>query len=227
MSTISVIIPVLNEAETINGAIEDLFRQRFEGGIEVIVVDGSLRGDTAQAIAHKDVIKIVSEKGRGKQMNRGASAATGDTLLFLHADTALPVGALSRIVSLMENGRYVAGAFDLAINSVRPVFRIIERMASLRARILRVPFGDQAIFVRRAYFEEIGGYPDIPLMEDVELMKEIKRRGGNIHIISGRVNTSPRRWENEGALYCTLRNWIIRALYSLGVSAEKLARFYK
>jgi rSAM/selenodomain-associated transferase 2 len=160
-------------------------------------------------------------------MNKGASLATGDILLFLHVDTRLPMDALGLIGAAMEDNRYVAGAFDLGIESSKPIFRIIERAASLRSRFTRIPFGDQAIFIRKDYFKQIGGYQEIPVMEDVEFMDRIKKQGGRIFIIPRRVSTASRRWELEGIVRCTLRNWILQILYILGISPHKLARFYK
>lgn len=160
-------------------------------------------------------------------MNEGATLATGDILLFLHVDTRLPKDALGLIRTTMEDNRYVAGAFDLGIESSKPIFRIIERSASLRSRFTRIPFGDQAIFIRKDYFERIGGYREIPVMEDVEIMDRIKKQGGRICIIPRRVSTASRRWEQEGIVRCTLRNWMLQMLYFLGISPHKLSQFYK
>lgn len=160
-------------------------------------------------------------------MNEGAALAEGDTLLFLHVDTRLPKDALGLIGSVMENNRYVAGAFDLGIESSKPIFRIIERAASLRSRVTRIPFGDQGIFIRKDYFMKVGGYREIPVMEDVEIMDRIKKQGGRIYIIPRKVSTDSRRWEQEGVVRCTLRNWMLQILYFLGISPYKLARFYK
>ena len=160
-------------------------------------------------------------------MNEGAALAEGNTLLFLHVDTRLPKDALGLIGSVMENNRYVAGAFDLGIKSSKPIFRIIERAASLRSRVTRIPFGDQGIFIRKDYFMKVGGYREIPVMEDVEIMDRIKKQGGRIYIIPRKVSTDSRRWEQEGVVRCTLRNWMLQILYFLGVSPHKLARFYK
>ncbi len=160
-------------------------------------------------------------------MNEGAKEARGDVLLFLHADTELSAEALRQITSVMTRQDIVAGAFDLGIKSRRFIFRVIEHIASFRSRVSRIPFGDQAIFIRRDYFNEIGGYDEIPLMEDLEIMRRIKKRGDKIFIIHKMVMTSPRRWEQEGVLYCTLRNWFIQMLYYCGVSPQRLAKYYK
>lgn len=160
-------------------------------------------------------------------MNRGASLASGDILLFLHADTLLPPDALAMVRSCMNTAIDGAGAFALGIRTDRWIFRITERYVALRTRFTGIPYGDQAIFMRREYFERIGGYRDIPLMEDVEIMRRIKKRGDRVCIIPKKVRTSPRRWEQEGILFCTLRNLVIQFLYYLGVSPERLARFYQ
>jgi len=160
-------------------------------------------------------------------MNEGAALASGDILLFLHVDTRLPRDALGLIRSAMEDNRHVAGAFDLGIESSQPIFRIIEQAASLRSRVTRIPFGDQGIFIRKEYFMRVGGYREIPVMEDVEIMDRIKKQGGRIYIIPRRVSTDSRRWEQEGIVRCTLRNWMLQIFYFLGISPYKLARFYK
>ncbi len=223
---VSVILPVLHEAGTINEALAHVRAADPDGVAEIIVVDGDLLGSTISAVQNSGVITAISSKGRARQMNRGAELASGDILLFLHADTELPVNALVMIKKVMEDGRLVAGAFMLGIRSERRIFRITEKYVSLRTRVTRIPFGDQAIFIRRDYFEKIGGYKDISLMEDVELMARIKKRGDRISIISARVLTSARRWEREGVLHCTARNWAIQTLYACGVPAERLAKWY-
>jgi len=225
--SISIIIPVWKEASIINQFIGHILSLKYDDSFEVIVVDGSPEGETVHSIHEKTVKKFMAQRGRARQMNKGAVHAGGKILLFLHADTLLPEGALQRISALMEKGAVVAGAFELGIDSARPVFRIIEKAASLRSRILRIPYGDQAIFIRKDYFRALGGFREIPLMEDVELMRRIKKAGDRISIIPEKVKTSPRRWEKEGILFCTLRNWTLISLYFLGVSPERLAKFYR
>jgi len=173
------------------------------------------------------VTKLLSPKGRGRQQNRGAGAAHGGVLLFVHADTILPCRAFERIGEVMADTSCAGGAFDLAIDSPRPAFRVIERVASLRSRATKIPYGDQAIFLRASRFRMLGGFREIPLMEDVELMQRVKRRGWKIAIIPEPVLTSARRWEKEGLLYGTLRNWCLVTLFYCGVSPERLARFYR
>jgi len=224
---ISVIIPVLNEARGINDVIAHIRSQAALDAVEIIVVDGDPAGSTIKAISHPGIITAVAEKGRGSQMNCGAIRATGAILLFLHADTFLPPNAFACIRKCMEVTRHAGGAFDLGIDSERKVFRITERYVAWRTRLTRIPFGDQAIFVRRDYFERIGGYADIPIMEDVDLMRRIRQRGDTICVIPAKVMTSARRWEKEGVLYTTLRNWMLQLLYFVGVSPQRLARFYR
>jgi rSAM/selenodomain-associated transferase 2 len=223
----SVIVPAFHEGERINGLIESLNRLEFEKNLEIIVVDGSQERDTLRAIHSSHVIKISSEKGRAKQMNAGALAARGEILIFLHADTELPMQALGRIDSLIDRREYVGGAFNLGIKSDKPIFKAIGMLSSLRSRLSRIPSGDQAIFIRREYFSKVRGYKEIPLMEDLELMRRIRKSGNKIWIFYERTMTSPRRWEKEGVIYCTLRNWTLRTLYFLGVSPHRLAGFYK
>lgn len=226
-AAVSIILPVLNEAAGINAFIGNLRSQAAPGKVEIIVVDGDPAGGTLAAIRDKDVLTTVSQRGRALQMNCGASLASGDILLFLHADTMLPPNALPGIQAVLNTGQCTAGAFDLGIASTRRIFRITERYVALRTLLTRVPFGDQAIFLRRDYFFSLGGYKDIPLMEDVELMKRIRRRGDRICIIPDKVMTSPRRWEKEGVLFCTFRNWALQAAFSLGVPPERLANWYR
>ncbi len=225
---LSVIIPVLHEGGTINRCIQHLNRLHGSERCEIIVVDGSEQRTTARAIQSESIVTLISlPPCRARQMNAGAAAARGDILMFLHADTCLPPDAVSLVTGALEQPRYVGGAFDLAIRSKSPVLGIIARAASLRSRLSRMPYGDQALFIRREYYEKIGRFSDIPLMEDVELMRRIKRRGDSICIIRERVTTSPRRWEREGIVRCTLRNRLLVTLYCLGCSPHTLVKYYR
>jgi rSAM/selenodomain-associated transferase 2 len=223
----SIIVPAFHEGENINALIEGLNRLDSEKNSEIVIVDGAQEMDTLGAIDRNHVVKISSEQGRAKQMNAGASIARGEILIFLHADTNLPSDALKKIRLLLERKEYVGGAFELGIKSDRLIFKVIGRLSSWRSRLNRIPFGDQAIFIRREYFNRMGGYKEIPLMEDVDLMRRIKKSGNKIWIFDERVMTSPRRWEKEGVIYCTVRNWTLQALYLIGISPHKLATFYK
>ena len=222
----SIIIPVLQEEEKINSLIEHL--HTLEGGenSEIIVVDGSPAKETINVISDKKVISIASEKGRAKQMNAGASIAQGEILIFLHADTKLPEDAFKKIRGVLEEGKYVGGAFYLAIDSGKLILKFIAYTTSLRSWLTRIPYGDQSIFVKKDYFNKIGGYKDIPLMEDVELMQRIRKRRDKICIIRDKVKTSARRWEEKGIIYTNLMTNLIRILYFFGVSPHKLANFY-
>ena len=222
----SIIIPVLNEGDRINALIEHTHHQGFELPYEVIVVDGDLQGGTVKAIGSEEVVTIITEKGRGRQMNAGAAVARGDILIFLHADTMLPDGALKKISRVLDRQDCVGGAFDLKIDSDSLFLRYISVRASLRSRWNRIPYGDQAIFLRKKYFDRIGGFKDIPLMEDVELMRRIKKDGRKINILPDKVTTSARRWQRDGALYTTVRNRVLVALFRLGVSPGRLAKYY-
>ncbi|MCK9392562.1 MAG: TIGR04283 family arsenosugar biosynthesis glycosyltransferase [Syntrophales bacterium] len=223
----SIIIPVINEEAVINAIIEHLGALPGAASLEIIVVDGDGSGKTIGAIRNGHVRTAVGEKGRGNQMNRGAAMARGDIVVFLHADTRLSADAFALMEGALRDPNCRAGAFDLAIDSSRPIYRLIAKIASFRSRLTRIPYGDQAHFFRRVYFNEIGGFADIPLMEDVEIMGRIKKRGERITIINRSVTTSARRWEKEGILRCTLRNWLLICLYYSGVSPERLSRFYK
>ena len=222
----SVVVPVLNETECINTVIEHIRSLKSERPCEIIVVDGDPAGGTIGQIDCQDVVTVAGEKGRGRQMNVGAAIAKGDILVFLHADTKLPAGALAKVENVLQRDGYAAGAFDLGIESGDFFIKLIAAGGRLRSRMTRVPYGDQAIFMRREYFEEIGGFKEIALMEDVELMRRIKGRGDEIFILKDRVKTSGRRWEKGGTFYTTFKNQVLLILYRLGVSPERLAKFY-
>lgn len=223
---ISIIIPVLHEVAHINRAVAAI--RTLEGGdrCEVIVVDGDPERGTLDAILDPDVQRVVSDPGRGPQLNAGASVARGDILLFLHVDTFLPAGALTRIAEIMGEARCVGGSFSLAFDSDRFLHRVVAKAASWRSRLSRVPFGDQAIFIRRTYFHDIGGFGDFAVMEDVDLMLRVRRRGDRIHILNDCVRTSARRLEKEGVGFCLARGLVFLLLFSMGVSPDRLCRYY-
>ncbi len=222
---ISVIIPVYKEENSINKTIENLFMQSID--IEIIVSDSEENVSTLKVINDNRIKKIQSTKGRSLQMNEGSKHATGDILLFLHADTLLPDKAFDKIIEIMSNKNIIAGAFNLGINSQKKIFRLIEKISSFRSKITKIPYGDQAIFINKNYFESTGRYKEYPLMEEVELMQRIKKDQKKIFIINEKVQTSARRWEKEGVIYCTLRNWLLIVSYFLGVSPSKLIKFYR
>jgi len=159
---LSIVIPALNEADTISGTVGRLRAMDRARQCQVIVVDGDPRGTTIQAIRDEEVITMTSPPGRARQMNLGAARATGEAILFLHADTLLPEDAIQSIRSALHRRKCVAGAFDLGIASDRLVFTVIARFASIRSRITRIPYGDQAIFMTKEYFDSLGGYAEVP-----------------------------------------------------------------
>lgn len=222
----SIIIPVFHESKLINTQLEAVKHLTTDEPFEIIVVDGSPTLDTLQVITNKTIITASCLQGRGRQMNVGAAHASGDILVFLHADTTLPTNALLLIRKSLQNEQLVGGAFTLQIQSPRVSLRMIAAFSTLRSQITRAPYGDQVIFLRKSCFDAIGGYRDIPLMEDVELMRRIKKKRGNIVILPTPVVTSARRWDQEGLYYTTLRDSIIIFLYWYGIPAEKLAKFY-
>lgn len=223
---ISVIIPVYNEVASINDAVGRVRQAAGDEPIEVVVADGGPGNRTLEAMADTDVVRVTSPAGRGIQLNAGAAVATGDILLFLHADTVLPAGWPSMVRETLD-GRTVAGAFSLSIDSPRAGLKLVALFANLRTRFERVPYGDQAPFMDGSYFRDIGGFADIPIMEDVELFQRIRRLGGVIRLLRARVLTSPRRWERDGVLRRTLSNWWLRLRYGLGASPARLVASYR
>jgi rSAM/selenodomain-associated transferase 2 len=221
---ISVIIPALNEAGVIANCIESLREE--EGNIEIIAVDGGSVDGTPEIISnYNDIVLVKSPKGRGRQMNEGAGAASGDVYLFLHADTILEQGWSNEIMTALGDGSVKGGAFTLAIDSAGRRYRLIEHLVRLRCALWKLPYGDQGIFVRRGVFERIGGYKNIPLMEDVDLVERIKREG-RISILPGKAITSHRRWEKKGWIETTLMNQVIMVMYRLGIDTKRLAEIY-
>ena len=223
---ISIVIPALGEAKCINETIQHLRDQPGGMDCEIIVVDGDIHGETVNEIADMQVIAAISKRGRAKQMNAGAELATGQTLLFLHADTKLPNNAFEIITSFMDDEDNIAAAFSLGFDSDKRIMKIIQWCGNLRNRLARTPFGDQAIFLRRDYFNRIDGFQPIPIMEDVELMKRIKRRGDKVRILKDKVRTSARRYEKDGPIRRALKNNLLLRLYYLGVSPYRLAELY-
>ncbi len=222
----SIIVPVLREAERINLFLEKLFCLKSCKPYEIIVIDGDPACSTINAITSNHTIKIASLTGRGRQMNAGSAIAKGEILIFLHADTQLPPNALKYIEELLQQEEYVGGAFDLDIESNHWFIKVVAAVARFRSRFTRVPYGDQAIFIRRDYFYQIGCFKEIPLMEDVELMRRIKKRGDRICILDRRIKTSDRRWRKDGMVYTTFLDILLPILFKCGVSAEKLAKYY-
>jgi len=219
---VSVIVPVLDEEKTIATTLDALIALAPH---EIIVVDGGSTDRTAEICQQFGVKVMVSARGRARQMNSGAKAASGDILLFLHADTTLPNSAFDDIRLALGDSRYVGGRFDVELAGQHWMLKVIGAMINYRSRLSKVSTGDQAIFVRRFVFEQIGGYPDIPLMEDLAFCRML-RHTGEIACLKSRVMTSARRWEIDGVWRTILRMWALKLLYLAGVSPNRLKQYY-
>jgi rSAM/selenodomain-associated transferase 2 len=216
---LSIIVPALNEAAAIGATLAALAPLRARGH-EVLVADGGSEDgtqDIARALADR---VIVGARGRARQMNAGAAAATGDALLFLHADTRLPADADLLIFNSLEGSSW--GRFDVRIESVHPLLRVVAFAMNLRSRLTGIATGDQAIFVRRGAF---AGFPEIALMEDVAFSKAMKRRGAPA-MLREKVTTSGRRWERGGVLRTMVLMWRLRLAFFFGAEPDELARRY-
>jgi rSAM/selenodomain-associated transferase 2 len=220
---ISIIVPVLNEADRLERFFERLGRQ--SGEWEVILADGGSR-DASEKIAGRRARWVTSPPGRAPQMNAGAAAAVGDILLFLHCDTALPPGGLEMIEEAMRDENTAGGGFTHRFDRDDRFSRFISLTANTRARRWKLYFGDQAIFVRRRVFERLGGYAEMPLFEDWDLSARM-RSEGSITLIEAPITTSARRIEVWGKRKCFTVWWGLSILYALGVRPEKLARYYE
>jgi rSAM/selenodomain-associated transferase 2 len=219
---ISVIVPTLNEEANLPVTLRQL---ADHPDVELIVVDGGSTDQTVTIARHFTPYVFLSHPGRATQMNMGARHATGDILLFLHADTFLLPGAIEEIQRRVISDGAVGGAFDLHVDSARRSLRVIASISSTRSRLLRLPEGDQGVFVWRQVFEEFDGIPEIPIMEDIGLAWRLRREGRLTFIADGLV-TSARRWNVNGVLETTLVNWWVTFLYFLGVSPRRLRRIY-
>lgn len=219
---ISVVMPVLNEEKTIRATLEALKPLKPR---ELIVVDGESMDGTREICEQLGARVFTSPRGRAKQMNAGAHHATGDVLVFLHADTRLPSSAFEDIRASLDDAEIVGGRFDVKLDGEGLMLEIVGHMINLRSRLTRVATGDQAIFVRRKVFEELRGFPDIPLMEDIAFSRALKRKG-KVACLHSRVVTSARRWQLEGAWRTVLKMWALKSLYLLGVSPFRLKRYY-
>lgn len=219
---LSIILPTLDEAAGIAAALLPLQALR-RAGHEVIVADGgSTDGTATRAMPLADRV-IAAPRGRARQMNAGAAVATGEALLFLHADTRLPADATARIAAALA--KHAWGRFDVTIQGRPALLRVVAALMNLRSRLTGIATGDQALFVTRAAFDAVAGYPDIPLMEDIALSKQLKRLGPPA-CLADKVSTSGRRWERHGVWRTILLMWRLRFDYWRGVPAERLARRY-
>ena len=222
-SSISVIIPTRNEAENISELLPELLPIP---GVEVLVVDGSSTDNTAAAAEALGARVLRVSPGRAQQMNAGAEAARGDILLFLHSDTRLDAGFAEQVRQALSQAGVAAGAFRLAIAGKGAGLRLIEWLANMRSRFLQMPYGDQGIFVGAEMFSAVQGFPALPILEDFELVRRLKRKG-RITILPLAANTSARRWKKLGVLRTTAINQAVIIGYLLGVDSQKLAAWYR
>jgi rSAM/selenodomain-associated transferase 2 len=225
-TTLSVIVPTLNEAATIEACLRRLASLRARR-VEVIVADGGSVDGTAELARPFCDILIRSARGRALQMNAGARAASGDVLLFLHADTELPADADMLILdALRRPSSHVWGRFDIRISGHARLLRLVGKMICIRSRLTGVATGDQAIFCNRDIFTVEKGFPEIPIMEDVAFSKQLRRRSPP-KCLDAQVITSGRRWEAHGVIRTIVLMWWLRLAYVIGVSPAILSRWYR
>ena len=219
---VSVVIPALNETMNIEATIKSAMHE----DAEIIVVDGGSIDNTVEIASSVGVRVIKSPRGRAVQQNLGAKAATGRVLLFLHADTILPTGYVNYIFEVLMDRKTIAGAFRFKTNLDDPVMKLIEFVANIRSRYLKLPYGDQGLFILKSVFESVGGFPEVPIAEDLYFLRRLSRYG-RIKIASAYALTSARRWQTLGLFRTTLINYIILIGCCLGVSSHVLAGLYK
>lgn len=223
---VSIIVPVLNESDIIENTVIHLTEACSGHAAEIIIVDGDPSGSTIRRVKSKQILTITAPPGRAKQMNAGAEAARGGVLLFVHADTLLPRGALRDILDACRRPEIAAGAFSLGIDSGKGIFRVIETLANIRCYLTRIPYGDQAIFFKKKVFMHLGGYAGIPIMEDIEIMQRVKQKKLKTALLKKKVKTSARRWQKEGILWAIIRNNLLACSFYAGASPRTLKRFY-
>lgn len=219
--TVSVIIPTFHEQSQIADTIANI---RSLGESEIIVVDGRSQDDTLHQARCADRV-LSSQPGRARQMNLGATHASGDVYVFLHADCRLEMGALQRVRKVLTCPDIVAGCFSMCVQKSGTAYRMIDAWAGFRARVLGSMYGDQGLFLRKRTFEALGGFPKVPFLEDV-LISQMLCNLGRIVVIPERIYVSPRRWEKTGIIRQTIRNWTLVALARCGVSPQRLAKHY-
>jgi len=220
---VAVVIPLLNEAVALPHLLQGL---RQCAPDELLLVDGGSSDETRQILQDSGLRWLTSQCGRGAQMNAGARVCKSKIILFLHADTEISLGHIEFLRGLAQKPDYVGGRFDVHLSGAHSALRMIEWFMNLRSRLSRISTGDQAMFVRRDVFEAMGGFAEIPLMEDIEFSRRLKRQG-RIACLRRKVLTSSRRWERYGMVPTLLLMWRLRLLYWLGVSPAKLAAMYR
>lgn len=220
--SLAIVIPVFNEAMILPNALKSLQALAVE---ELIFVDGGSTDDTVQLIQDAGFTCLLSEAGRAKQMNFGTINTTSDIILYLHVDTTVSSSNILNIKKTYNQG-FLSGRFDIRLSNDALIYRIISFFINTRSRLSKINTGDQGIFVRREAFEEVGGFPDIPLMEDVAITQQLKSLG-KVACLKDKLMTSSRRWENNGAIRTVLLMWKIRFLYWLGIPPEKLVKIYR
>ncbi len=224
MTVVSVVIPALDEAQHIVSTLQALQPLRGAGG-EIIVVDGGSTDATVDLARPLADAVLSSAPGRARQMNAGAAAARGRWLWFLHADTVADAACLAALRSALDAGAHW-GRFDVRLSGRHPLLRVVERAMNLRSRLTGICTGDQGIFVRRDLFRALGGYADIPLMEDIELTRRLCRRA-RPRCLATPLVTSSRRWERHGVARTIVLMWRLRLAYALGASPHRLARLWR
>ncbi len=219
---ISVVVPALNEASVIAMSLTNI---RDQNPHELIVVDGGSTDDT-RAIAAQFADRVIdSARGRANQMNEGAAVATGDAFVFVHADCTLEAGALNDAVRWLQKPWVAAGCFQMCVPTPGFGYRCIAAAASARVRLVGIPYGDQGLFLKRETFDTVGGFPPARFLEDV-LIGQRLRRLGRVVVSPRRIFVSDRRWQKVGLVRQTARNWAITAFAAMGVSPDRLARYY-
>ncbi len=221
-SDISIIIPTLNEEDNIT----HLPKALKEKVGEILIIDGGSQDKTVKIAKEKGFEVVVASPGRASQLNIGANCCRGSVLLFLHADTQLPHDFETSVIEALNIKDVTVGAFSLAIRNSTPSLTFIAHCANLRSRHLQLPYGDQALFLTKRHFLQLGQFPLLPILEDYTFIKKAKKHG-KIHTLPQKVTTSSRRWERLGVVRTTLTNQIILCGHALHISPERLASFYR